>query len=289
MEPWMDITDIATREFGNTATRVSLVGLGGEGILRTHGQEERAAEVIHAAIENGITYFDCARVYAGSEAYYGRVWKNRKELRSRVFQASKSAQRTKSGALSDLDVTLKTMGLDHLDLWQIHDVRTEDDLNRIGGAGGALEAFVEAKRSGKTRFIGVTGHHDPQILMQAVTDWPVDSVMMPVNPVEAALGGFLDRTLPAARRKGLAVIAMKVLGGGHYLFPDAGITAQNLIRFALSQDITVAIVGCSSAAHVETLAQMGRSFLPMDAGERRAITELYAPAARRLAFYRGVL
>jgi predicted aldo/keto reductase-like oxidoreductase len=174
-------------------------------------------------------------------------------------------------------------------LWQIHDVRTRADLDEISGPGGALEAFVEARQSGKAKNIGVTGHHDPRVLEEAVRDWPVDSVMMPVNPVEAVLGGFLDRTLPAARRKGLAVIAMKVLGGGHYLFPDSGITPRNLIRFALSQDISVAIVGCSSPAHVETLAETGRSFTPMNEEEKQAMAELFATAARRLAFYRGVL
>jgi len=285
----MHAADIDTRRFGSGEVRVTLVGLGGEGVLRTHGQEERAVAVIQAAVDAGITYFDCARVYAGSEGYYGRLWKSRPDLRPGVFQASKSARRTKSGAMADLEITLETMGVDHLDLWQIHDVRTQEDLNRISGPGGALEAFVEARSSGKVRFIGVTGHHDPEILLEAIREWPVDSVMMPVNPVEASLGGFLDRTLPAARQKGLAVIAMKVLGAGRYLFPEAGVTAQTLIRFALSQDVTTAIVGCSVPTHVQALAEVGRPFRPMDTREQDLVIELYAPAARRLAFYRGVL
>lgn len=288
MEYCMNAADIDSRYFGKTERRVTLVGLGGEGILRTHGQDERASAVIREAIDRGITYFDCARAYAGSEGYYGMVWKQRPDLRAKVFQAGKSAQRTRAGAMSDLEVTLKTMGLDCLDLWQIHDVRTRADLDEISGPGGALEAFVEARRSGKTKYIGVTGHHDPEILGEAVRDWPVDSVMMPVNPVEAVIGGFLDRTLPAARRKGLAVIAMKVLGGGHYLFADAGVTAERLIRFALSQDISVAIVGCSSPSHVETLVEAGRPCQPMDVDEQRALTALFEPGARRMAFYRGV-
>jgi aryl-alcohol dehydrogenase-like predicted oxidoreductase len=288
MEHCMNATDIECRNFGKTERRVTLVGLGGEGVLRTHGQEEKASAVIREALDRGITYFDCARVYAGSEGYYGKVWKQRPDLRAKVFQASKSARRTRAGAMSDLDATLKTMGLDHLDLWQIHDVRTREDLDEISGPGGALEAFVEARRSGKTKYIGVTGHHDPEILGEAVRDWPVDSVMMPVNPVEAVIGGFLDRTLPAARTKGLAVIAMKILGGGHYLFADAGVTAKRLIRFALSQDVSVAIVGCSSPAHVETLVEAGRPHQPMDEEEQRAMTALFEPAARQLAFYRGV-
>jgi hypothetical protein len=162
-------------------------GLGGEGILRTHDQDNRAVAVIEEAIDSGICYFDCARAYAGSEGYYGLVWPKRPSDRSRIFQTSKSAMRDKAGALVDLDRTLTTMGIDHLDLWQIHDVRTEEDLNTIAGPRGALEAFMEAKATGKVRFIGVTGHHDPFILTRAVREWPVDA-LMPVNLVEVILG-----------------------------------------------------------------------------------------------------
>ncbi len=284
----MNHSDIETRRFGSTERLVSLVGLGGEGILRTHGQDERAAAVIHEALRQGITYFDCARVYAGSEGYYGQVWRQHPNLRSEIFQASKSAERTRSGALADLERTLKTMNTDHLDLWQIHDVRTEKDLKQISGPGGALEAFVQARQSGKTKLIGVTGHHDPEILTRAVKEWPVDSVMMPVNPIEAVLGGFLESALPAAREKGLAIIGMKVLGGGHYLAPKVGITARTLIRFALSQDVSVIIVGCSAPAHVVELADAARPFHPMDVEEQAGVRTLFEPAARRLAFYRGV-
>jgi len=110
---------------------------------------------------------------------------------------------------------------------------------------------------GKTRYIGVTGHHNPDVLTTTVLEWPVDSVMMiPVNPVEGALGGFLDKTLPAARRNSIAIIGMKILGASSYLSAERGITPEKLIRYALSQDITVAIVGCSTPAHVRTLASM---------------------------------
>ena len=285
----MDNSGIVKRAFGTTGIEVTAVGLGGEGILRTFGEEQRAAAVIGAAVDAGITYFDCARAYAGSESYYGRYWSQHRQERSQVFQAGKSAIRTKKGALADLDVTLRTMAIDHLDLWQIHDVRTADDLRVIGGPGGALEAFLEAKAQGRTRFIGVTGHHDPAVLTAAVRDWPVDAVMMPVNPVEAALGGFLDTALPEAWAKGIAVIAMKILGAGHYLAPEAGISAETLIRFALSQSITVAIVGCSTPEHVRALAKVGHDATPFSADETAAIIDLYRPHARRMAFYRGDL
>lgn len=280
---------IIKHSFGKNGPGVTVVGLGGEGILRTHGEEGAAQRVIETALDGGITYFDSARAYAGSESYYGLVWPRRPTERGRIFQTSKSAMRTKKGALLELDHTLDNMGIDYLDLWQIHDIRTEEDFEIIAGPGGALEAFIEARKTGKARFIGVTGHHDPEILTRAVKAWPMDSVLMPVNPVEGILGGFLDTTLPAARDKGMAVIGMKVLGASHYVAPQSGVTAEMLIRFALSQPITLAIVGCSSPEEVNLLTQVGAHFEPLSPEEEQHLFRLFRPYAGRLAYYRGVI
>lgn len=285
----MTQNDIPKRPFGSTGPEVTRVGLGGEGVLRTQRRDEAAAEVIQEALARGVGYCDSARVYADSELYYGSIWGERPELRDGVFQASKSASRDKDGALKDLEGSLQRLKTDRLDLWQIHDVRTEADLKAISGPGGALSAFLEAKESGRVKHIGVTGHHDPRILTRAVKEWPVDSVMLPVNPVEGVVGGFLTDTLPAARQKGMAVIAMKVLGASHYVMDQHGITAELLIRYALSHDITVAIVGCSAPAEVQTLASTGRDSEPMSAEEKDRLESLFKPHARRLAFYRGVI
>ncbi len=280
---------IDIRMFGRTGSKVTMVGLGGEGILRTYGQEKGAQAIIGEAIAEGITYFDSARVYAGSESYYGLVWSKAPEMRARVFQASKSASRERRGAIADLKRTVSTLGIDYLDLWQIHDLRTKRELEVIAGPGGALEAFQEAKEKGMTRYIGVTGHHDPDVLTAAVLEWPVDSVMIPVNPAEDALGGFLDKTLPAALEKRVAVSGMKILGASSYVSTERGITPEKLIRYALSQGITVAIVGCSTPAHVRTLARMGRDFKPMSAEEQRELVSWFKPHASRFAYYRGVI
>jgi aryl-alcohol dehydrogenase-like predicted oxidoreductase len=280
---------IEQRIFGKTHQAVTCVGLGGEGVLRTHGREQEARAVLQAAIDQGITYFDSARVYADSELYYGKLWGKYPEIRATIFQASKSASRDKSGAMADLKQSLERLQTDYLDLWQIHDVRTPQDLAMISAPGGALEAFAEAKSAGKVRFMGVTGHHDPKILTQAVRSWPVDAVMMPVNPVEGILGGFLTETLPAARKKNMAVIGMKVLGAAHYLLPRTQITAAALIRYALSFDIDVAIVGCSTPAEVKSLAETGRMAMSLPEKERGYLLSVFKPIARRLAYYRGVI
>lgn len=265
------------------------VGLGGEGILRTHGLTARAREVIQTAIDSEIRYFDSARVYSDSEVYYGSVWKEFPGTRAGIFQASKSASRDRDGALKDLDETLARMRTDYLDLWQIHDVRTTEDLELISRPGGALEAFVEARSSGRVRFIGVTGHHDPRILTRAVNEWPVDAVMMPVNPAEEVLGGFLTSTLPAARSKEMAVVGMKIMGGSHYVHLTHGVTPELLIRYALSRGVTMAIVGCSTVEEVKTLADAGRAFRPLSDSDMSRLVQAFRPYAGRLAYYRGAI
>ena len=277
------------KSFGVMNRQVTVVGLGGEGILRTYGQSDQAREVIQEALAQGITYFDSGRVYAESELYYGSLWENIPETRSAIFQTSKSASRDKAGALADLEQSLQRLHTHYLDLWQIHDVRTEDELQQIAGPGGALEAFLEARVSGKVRFIGVTGHHDPRILTKAIREWPVDAVMMPVNPVEALLGGFLTSTLPLAKEKGIAVIAMKTLGAAHYLIPQLATTAASLIRYALSHQCTVALVGCSTPEEVRALARAGAEQQTVSEQEKSELLEKFKPYAERLAFYRGVL
>lgn len=282
--------DLPRTTFGKSTVEVTRVGLGGEGVLRTFGREDEARAVICAALDAGIGYYDTARAYAGSESYLGSVWKERPGAREKVFHTGKSAQRRREPALFDLNATLANLGTGCLDLWQIHDVRTMDDVRAIEASGGALSAFMEARESGRARYVGVTGHHDPAVLTHCAKHWPVDAVLLPVNPVEAALGGFLDKTVEAARKRGLGVIGMKVLGGAGagYLSPEAGLTAESLIRFALCQDVDVVLVGCSTPSQVQTLAAAAQAG-PLSERDRRMLAAAFLPFAERLAHYRGVL
>ncbi|HTY52701.1 MAG TPA: aldo/keto reductase [Methanomicrobiales archaeon] len=282
------MSPLQARPFGKDGPEVTIVGLGGEGVLRTHGKNTLAQPVIEEAFAQGITYFDSARAYDESERYLGRFWEAQPGARSRVFQTSKSPRRDYAGAWADLETSLANLHTTHLDLWQIHDLRGWDEVKAVEGPSGALDAFREARRQGKARHIGVTGHADPEVLTHAVGNWPVDSVLLPVNPVEGALGGFLDGTIPAATKKGVAVIGMKVLGAGNYLAASAGISAELLIRYALSQPVTLVIVGCSRPIEVLTLASVGRDFTQLPRADQEAIEKRFAPYAADLAFYRGV-
>jgi aryl-alcohol dehydrogenase-like predicted oxidoreductase len=265
------------------------VGLGGEGILRTEGRKEEALRMLAAAFESGIRYYDSAPAYAGSERYLGLFWQEHPERVKGTFQTSKSPQRDESGASGDLARTLSRLGRDHIGLWQIHDVRDADDIRRLEGPRGALRAFYEARETGTARGIGVTGHHDPAILLHAVTEWDIDSVLLPVSPVETALGGFSDKVIPAARERGIGVIGMKVLGAGTYLSHESGFFAENLIRYALSQDVDLVITGCSTPEEARLLARLGREQTRMEEDEQARMVEVVRPYADRLAYYRGVV
>lgn len=281
----MNDAPLPTRTLGSTGRTVTAFGLGGEGVLRTHGRDAEAAAVIGAAVGAGVSYFDAARAYAGSEGYYGRYWAAHPEARARVFITSKSASRDAAGARRDLATTLAKLAVSHLDLWQIHDVREDDEIDALTRKGGALEVFLEAKAQGKVRHIGVTGHHDARVLLHAIRALPVETVLLPVSPVEGALGGFLTDVVGEARRRRLGVIGMKVLGQRALL--RAGFSARELLRYALAQDVDTIIVGCSTPAEVLENARVAATAPPMTAEEQGALVDRARPEARDLGYYRG--
>ena len=170
-----NVSPIPTRPLGKTGRNVTLFGLGGEGVLRTWGQEKEAARVISRALDQGVTYCDTAPAYAGSLDYYGATLGER---RNQIFLASKTHDRTRDGSLKLLEQSLRRARTDHLDLWQLHDLRTADDLDEIFAKGGALEALVQAKAEGRVKHLGITGHHDPAILLEAMRRFDFDTVLV---------------------------------------------------------------------------------------------------------------
>jgi aryl-alcohol dehydrogenase-like predicted oxidoreductase len=265
------------------------IGLGGEGVLRTEGRRREALAMLTAAYDAGIRYYDSAPAYAGSERYYGLFWEQHPDRKELAFQTSKSGRRNADGASDDLAGTLNRMGRDHLGLWQIHDVRDNADIREIEEPGGALHAFYEARETGTVRGIGVTGHYDPAVLLHAVTHWDIDSVHLPVNPVEAAIGGFSDQVIPAARERGIGVVGMKCLGAGNYIHPESGLDPETLIRFALSQDVDLVIVGCSTPHEARFLSRIGQEYVMMGEEEQTRLIETVRPDIHQLAYYRGVI
>jgi aryl-alcohol dehydrogenase-like predicted oxidoreductase len=272
------------RVLGSTGVEVSAFGLGGEGVLRTHGRSRAASELVRAALDLGVTYFESARAYSGSEGYLGESLGSD---RQRIFLATKSHARSAAGAREHLRESLALLKTDWLDLWMVHDVRTEEDLNEIAAPGGALEAFAQAKERGDVRFLGVSGHQDPAILRAAVERFPFDCVLMPVNAAEASLESFAREVLPAARAKGLGVIAMKVLCRGLVArLPEYEGPAPYL-RYALgTEGVTLVSVGCD---HPGQLRENVEAISGIEAGgprDRQRLEDALAGYARELAYYR---
>ncbi|MGE5892839.1 MAG: aldo/keto reductase [bacterium] len=275
--------EIPRRKLGRTGAAVSILGLGGEGVLRTYGHDREAYAVINRALDLGINYLESARAYSGSESYYGSALKER---RKDIFLASKSHARDKQGALAHLGETLRNMKTDHLDLWQVHDVRTVEDMEEIFGPRGALEAFVEAKNKGLVRFIGVTGHHDPTIIRRCIEQFDFDTVLLPVNPAEPAYKSFLDEVLPLARDKEMGIIGMKVYFRGYAAKMPGSSSLEPFCRFALSQPVSTAVIGCDDVRQVEENVRFARSFKAMDAQEMEELVCSVSPYARQLMYYK---
>jgi aryl-alcohol dehydrogenase-like predicted oxidoreductase len=272
------------RSLGRTGHQATILGLGGEGILRTYGEEKGAQAVIEAALAAGIRYFESARAYSGSEVYLGKGLKGH---RDQIFLTSKSHGRTYKESMSHLSITLKNLDTDHLDLWQIHDVRSDADLEAIAAPGGALEAFQEAKEKGWTRFVGVTGHHDPEVLRRAQDLYEFDTVLLPVNPAEPQDRSFLPLAAEAQAR-GLGVIGMKVLCRGLLprLAEEPGKLTFELVAYALSQPVSLVVIGCDTPGQVKALAHAAENFTPMTKEEQKALEEAVAPFAQRLMYYK---
>lgn len=273
---------IPKRVLGNTGVEVTCIGLGGEGILRTFGHEREARELIARALDLGINYLESARAYAGSEAYYGLTLGER---RKEVFLASKAHERTAEGASVQLHKTLENMRTDWLDLWQVHDVRTQQDLETIFGPGGAIEAFDRAKREGKVRFIGVTGHENPGVLLQAFDLYDFDTVLMPVNPAEPAWASFPETVLPEAEARGMGVVGMKVLCRGFGLQLPGLESPAPWLRYALGKGISTMVIGCDDPLQLEQNIAACRE-QPMTATESRKLEAEVAPWARKLMYYK---
>ena len=265
---------------------VEAVSLGGEGILRTWGRETEAVPMILEALRLGVRYCDTAPAYAGSQDYYGEAFRQAgKGAREKVFLASKTHERSRDGALRLLDESLKRLGTDHLDLWQLHDLRSLEDLDAIFSKGGAIEAVELARKEGKIRFVGITGHHDPAILVEAMRRYDLDTVLCAINPADPARKPFLSTVVPEARRRGLGIIGMKVMAAGRIL-ADGAASPEELIGYGAHFADTV-IVGMRSPAEVRQNLGIARSLAPRSSADLAALEGRLLPNAEAYSYFKA--
>src|ERR1700723_3818546 len=260
-----DLSGVVPRKpFGRTGLQVSALGLGGYH-LGSAETDQIANEIVARALDHGVTFFDNAWEYHDglSEERLGSALRGK---RQQAFVMTKVCThgRDKNLAMRMLEESLRRLRTDHLDLWQIHEVIYENDPDLIFAPGAAAEALLEAKKQGKVRFIGFTGHKDPEIHLKVLShDFPFDTVQMPLNCLDATFRSFETRVLPEAARRGIAVLGMKSLGGSGELVRHGVVTAEEGLRYAMSLPVATTISGMDSIEVLEQNLKVARGFSPM--------------------------
>ena len=274
---------LPTRTLGKTKYQATILGLGGEGILRTTGYFKEAEAVIKKAVEVGINYFDTAPAYQQSRDYLGTyLWKFVK--REQIFLASKTHDRSYEGTMLLLEDSLKRLNTDYLDLLQLHDLRTKEDIDEIFSSNGAIYALEEAKKQGKIRFVGITGHHDPKILTEAIKRYSFDTILLCVNAGDSHYMPFISSVIPEARKKGMGVIAMKVTAQGNAL---SSITMKEAFYYALSQDFDLAIIGCKTPQEVQENTEIAKNFSQLSKEELNKIENKTKDSIKETNFFKN--
>jgi uncharacterized protein len=252
------VGSIPKRVFGKTGERLTIIGqAGGRFPLCSY---EEAKAVTLRAYELGVNYFDCARIYwdGKSEEVYGDVLA---PFRKRIFLTTKSPERSRQAAEADLEKSLRALKTDYLDLWQIHQVSTMDEVEQIFAPGGAIEAFEAAKKAGKCRFIGFTGHHDPQVHLAMLKRYDhYDTILMPLNPADPAYLSFEKNVLPVAVERGMGIQAMKSTANAKLL---QAISLKDCLSYVLSLPVHCLALGCTTIGQIEDDVRIAQQFQPL--------------------------
>jgi len=278
-----DGAQVPRRELGKTGERVSIIGIGGYHLGIP--SEAEAIRIVHRALGAGVNFLDNCWDYndGESERRMGKALAS--GYRKKAFLMTKLDGRTADSAREQLDQSLERLRTDVIDLVQIHEIIRKDDPERCFRTGGTIEALVEAKKAGKIRFIGFTGHKDPEIhaLMLEVAranGFHFDTVQMPINVLDAQYRSFEHEVIPVALRDGVAVLGMKPLGAG-LIVQSGAAKPEDCLRYAMSvPGVSVTITGCDGEGVLEQALHLAIDFQPMLEEERKALLARAAPAAQ---------
>ncbi len=297
-----------TRNLGKTGYKVGIFSLGGQAALERADNEALAVPIIEKALNLGVNYIDTSSIYGGpqrwSERYVGQVMKKR---RSEAFLASKTKERTKAGSLEMLEQSLKLLNTDHLDLWQLHDIGTNNEIEQIFAKGGAMEALLEARDQKMVRFLGITGHFRPEPLIEAIHRYPFDTILMAVNAADPHHFSFSEQLLPLAVDKQMGIIGMKVPARGRILStwtpppmeqqkhswegmvlaPTPGtLDMRQAMYYSLSLPVSTIIIGCDSVEQLSQNVQLAREFTPFSGKQMASLVEKAEPVSKQALFFR---
>jgi predicted aldo/keto reductase-like oxidoreductase len=293
-----------TRNLGRTGYRTGIFSLGGQASVEKPNNEAVAVPIVERAIDLGINYIDTAAQYGGTERwsqrYIGQVMKNR---RKEVYLASKTHDRSRDGSLRLLEQSLKLLNTDHLDAWQLHHVTTQEDVDQIFAKGGAIEALVQAREQKMVRFLGVTGHADPAVLLQCIERFPFDQILMAVNAADPHHLSFQQKLLPLAVEKQMGIIGMKIPARGRILSawdpskgqehsweggaPKSGtLSMREAMYYTMSLPVSAVIIGCDTLAQLEENVKLAREFTPLSQTQLATLTAKTESCHKQALFFR---
>jgi hypothetical protein len=297
-------TSMPTRNLGRTGLRVGLFSLGGQAALEKPENEKAALAIIERALDLGVNYLDTSARYGGearwSEQYFGQVMKRR---RREAFLATKTHDRTADGSLRLLETSLRLLQTDHVDLWQLHAMSSMEDVDRVCAKGGALEAFQKARDQKLVRFLGLSGHTDPEVLAEAIRRFPFDCVLMALNAADTWHLPFKKTLLPLAVEREMGIIGMKVPARGRLLEgvppPPAEkqrgtakhdrpgtLTMKEAMRYTLSHPVSTVIIGVDNVAQLEENVRIAGDFLPLNASQMEALEQKVKPVYGQAQWYK---
>lgn len=287
---------IPMRPLGRTGLNITTFGLGGQATIEMEDKRDEALRIVSRALDLGVNYFDTAAGYRSgvSETQLGEALDGH---RNEIILASKSRNRTRDGAWRDLEASLKRLRTDHLDIWQIHNIKSAADVEQVFAKGGAIEAFQQARDQKLTRFLGVTGHADPELLMECIRRFPFDTILLAINAADKHYLSFGDKLLPLCMERNMGIIAMKVPARGRILWQPfkqllerrrpGKLDMREAYHYVLTLPVSGAIIGCDTVAHLEQNTELARTFRPLTVEQMLALESKVKPIYEQALYFRG--
>ncbi len=267
-----DTQEIPTRPLGNTGVKVSMLGLGGHHIGQIR-DDNQSIRLIRKAIDMGVTFMDNAWEYHNgrSEELMGKALAD--GYRQKAFLMTKHHGRDKKTAMEHLEDNLRRLRTDVIDLWQFHEIVYDKDPEMIFAADGGIEAADLAKKQGKVRFVGFTGHRDPMLHLKMLAyGYPWDAVQMPMNVLDPHFKSFQKHVLPILVRRNIGVIAMKTMASGYVLRANVA-TPQEALHYVWSQPVTTIVSGMNSEQLLDKNVALAQRFRPMNSDQQASLLE----------------
>lgn len=288
------------RPLGKTGYMTGIYSLGGQASIETPGKEEISFKIINRAIDLGINYIDTAAAYGRSgasvtrdqamgqsERNMGKVMKTR---RKEVFLASKTHDRTYDGSMRLLEQSLKNLQTDHLDLWQIHNVKAAElkDLDKFFANDGVVKAMQKARDEKMVRFLGITGHESPDVLKALAERYPFDNVLVAINAADKHFDPFIEKFLPTAVDKKMGIVGMKIPARDRIFEHGGIITIKEAMEYVMSLPVSTIIIGIDDIPQLEENIKIAKNFKPLTADQMLAIEAKTKPYYKELQFFKNL-